>query len=135
MTTPGDESRRRPVWQPPDFEAVVNHTVTIDPQTWALAQAGAAQHNYTVSSYLRMALYNYLNHPRKIVPPGQVVGGRDTPRTNIRTTPSMWERIKARAARDRTNLSAVVSAAIVFQATLDEQLQEKADDTPKGARL
>lgn len=111
--TDGDESRRRPKWQPTPVDRAVNHAAYIDSETWQAALDGAAEANYTVGSYLRMVLNQYLSQPRRTPPPAATVSAPGVPRRNIRATAAEWDLVAARAVKESTTRSGVIASAIL----------------------
>ena len=112
----GDESRTRPRWKPVATEPMSVYSAYIDDETWKKAQEAARQANFTVSSWVRMAIHEYTRQQRvKVpVPPATLVATTKEFRRNVRATPAMWNAVGARALREKATRSGIVAAAITF---------------------
>jgi hypothetical protein len=102
-------------WRPEANELMVERGPRVDPRTWAIAVADAEANEFAISGWVRKALHEYMSQPEKVTPPHATIG-RVAPvaARSLRTTASVWTEVAARAHRERTTVSGVVAAAIMF---------------------
>jgi hypothetical protein len=95
-------------WQPPGNPPLARRSPRIDDETWGIALAHAERYGYTIASYLRKIIGEYLDQPDRVAPPAQD-GGKDRALARpLRTSDAMWDKVGSRALRDRTNREGVV---------------------------
>jgi hypothetical protein len=100
-------------WQPL-VEPMAERSPRISPEVWAIAQACADAQTSTIASWVRQSLFAYLAQSTRIPSPPVRCGERRMPTRSVRASRTLWDKVAARALRDRTTISGVVGAAILY---------------------
>ena len=115
-------------WQGDGSAPMTERAPRLDEATWALATRGAAQLNYSVATYVRMALTWYVGQDEREPRPASMKipgGGVFHPARSLRTDDALWARVASRARKDRTTMAGVVASAIVWARRRQDQDQHQ----------